>query len=69
VPVYQYKCKECGKVTEIVQKITDKPLTEHAQLGSKCLGKIVKQICPSALVFKGAGFYCNDYGKKSGEKN
>jgi len=59
MPLYEYKCQSCGEVFEIIQKFSDTPLTVH----EKCGGQVERLISPSALVFKGGGWYVNDYGK------
>jgi putative FmdB family regulatory protein len=59
MPLYEYKCESCGEVFEIIQKFSDTPLTVH----QKCGGKVERLISTSALMFKGSGWYVNDYGK------
>lgn len=62
MPIYEYKCTKCGKQHEIMQKITDKPLTEC----SECGGKMKKMISNTSFVLKGTGWYATDYaGSKS----
>jgi putative FmdB family regulatory protein len=67
MPVYVYKCQKCKDIVEVTQKITDKALSSHIQLNSKCSGTLVRQMCPPAFVFKGTGFYATDYKKKEKE--
>jgi len=59
MPLYEYKCHSCGDVFEIIQKFSDQPLTVH----ENCGGVVERLISPSALQFKGSGWYVNDYGK------
>lgn len=59
MPLYEYKCSSCGDVFEVIQKFSDQPLTVH----QKCGGTVERLISPSALQFKGSGWYVNDYGK------
>jgi len=61
MPTYVYQCKECEKVFEVDQRITDQPLTD-CDCGSK--GTLKRLIQPIAVMFKGPGFHINDY--KSG---
>ncbi len=62
MPIYEYKCLECGNNLEKMQKISDEPLT----LCEKCGGKLEKQWSLSGFQFKGAGWYVTDYaGKKA----
>ena len=59
MPLYEYKCQSCGEVFEIIQKFSDTPLSVH----EKCGGAVERLISTSALMFKGSGWYVNDYGK------
>ena len=60
MPIYEYKCKKCGFVFEVLQKIKDAPLKDCI----KCGGPIKKVLSPPALQFKGNGWYITDYAKK-----
>ena len=60
MPIYEYRCEECGHRTELIQKFSDPPLTECSQ----CKGKLTKVIAAPALQFKGSGFYITDYTNK-----
>jgi putative FmdB family regulatory protein len=51
MPVYEYRCEQCGEKLEVIQKFSDADLTEH-----KCGGKLVKVMSPPALIFKGSGW-------------
>jgi putative FmdB family regulatory protein len=59
MPIYEYKCENCGEVFEVRQKYSDEPVTVH----EKCGGHVEKLISASAFQFKGSGWYVNDYGK------
>jgi putative FmdB family regulatory protein len=62
MPIYEYKCLECGASLEKIQKISDELLT----VCEKCGGKLEKQVSLSGFQFKGAGWYVTDYaGKKA----
>jgi len=63
MPTYGYECKECKEQFETVQKITADPLTVH----DGCGGELRRLLYPVGIVFKGSGFYVNDYAK-SGSK-
>jgi putative FmdB family regulatory protein len=66
MPIYEYKCQQCGLHFEKRQSISDAPLTTC----EKCHGKLEKQWSLAGFQFKGAGWYVTDYsGKKAGEKN
>src|ERR1044071_504314 len=65
MPIYEYSCKKCGAHLEVMQKISDAPLTRHA----KCGGKLEKEWSRTGFQFKGSGWYVTDYaGKKSEAK-
>ena len=61
MPIYEYQCDQCGRIEEIIQKFSDKPLTkcEH------CSGKLHKLISHSAFHLKGTGWYVTDYAGKT----
>jgi len=59
VPIYEYKC-ENGHVFDVIQKMTDEPLSECQDCGAPA----VRVLHSPAVHFKGSGFYNTDYGKK-----
>ncbi len=67
MPIYEYKCQQCGAHFEKRQNVSDAPLTTC----EKCHGKLEKQWSLSGFQFKGAGWYVTDYSSKgkSGEKS
>jgi putative FmdB family regulatory protein len=61
MPTYEYRCYSCKHEFEEFQRITAKPL----QKCPKCGGKVQRIITGgSCVIFKGSGFYINDYGRK-----
>ncbi len=64
MPIYEYKCTECNKQFEAVQKITDPPLTEC----SLCGGKLRRLITNTSFVLKGSGWYITDNPSKERKK-
>jgi len=67
MPFYEYECPHCGYDEEVLQKITDKPLTKCPSCGKKGLKKLM-----SAPVFrlKGSGWYETDFkGDKENKRN
>jgi len=62
VPTYAYACKSCGARTEVIQKITDAPLTTC----ESCGGVLQRLLFPVGIVFKGPGFHVNDYPRNGG---
>lgn len=63
MPIYEYKCQNCGEHLEAMQKISDAPLSECP----KCGGRLEKQWSRSGFQFKGSGWYVTDYAGKSGD--
>ena len=63
MPTYEYVCEKCEKGFEKFQKMSDEPL----KICPKCGGKATRLIgAGSGVIFKGSGFYANDYKKKKG---
>ena len=63
MPIYEYKCESCKKQHEIMQKITEKPLS----ICPSCGGKMKKMISNTSFVLKGSGWYATDYAGKAGK--
>ena len=61
MPIYEYECTKCGKVEEVIQKFSDKPLTKC----KSCSGKLHKLVSQSTFHLKGTGWYVTDYANKS----
>jgi putative FmdB family regulatory protein len=61
MPTYEYACVDCGKHIEVVQSMSDPPLTVCAACG----GRLRKVFAPIGIVFKGSGFYRTDSRGKS----
>jgi putative FmdB family regulatory protein len=61
MPTYEYTCRDCGHTFDIVQKMTDEPLT----VCPECGGPLRKVFAVPAIAFKGSGFYATDHGKKA----
>ena len=61
MPTYEYACNQCEHQFETMQNMKEDPLT----VCSECGGKLRRLISGgTGIIFKGSGFYCNDYGKK-----
>jgi putative FmdB family regulatory protein len=61
LPLYEYRCLKCDRHTEKIEKM-DGP---HLKKCPHCGGKMESVITAAAIQFKGAGWYVNDYGKKT----
>jgi putative FmdB family regulatory protein len=68
VPTYGYQCTLCNEEFEVMQRITEDPLRVH----DGCGGSLRRLLYPVGVVFKGPGFYVNDYargGNGAGKKD
>lgn len=66
MPLYEYECLNCGKRTEVLQKMSDAPLATCPNCG----GAVKKLLSAPAVQFKGSGWYVTDYaGKKGGSSS
>jgi putative FmdB family regulatory protein len=61
MPIYEYECTKCGKMTEAIQKFSDPPLSAC----SHCSGELHKLISMSTFHLKGSGWYVTDYAGKN----
>ncbi|MDP6685721.1 MAG: zinc ribbon domain-containing protein [Candidatus Omnitrophota bacterium] len=60
MPTYEYQCDKCGKLFEVFQKMTDKPLSVCNN--TSCKGTVKRLISAGGgFIFKGSGFYSTDY--------
>lgn len=64
MPVYTYRCENCGIQFERHQSFTDTPLKTCPECRKKALKKV---ITPTKIIFKGSGFYATDHKSPSGE--
>jgi putative FmdB family regulatory protein len=64
MPIYEYACAACGRVTEVIQRLDDPPLT----VCPECGGAVKKLLSAPAFQFKGEGWYVTDYARKAGGK-
>lgn len=60
MPIYEYKCKKCGKEFEVFQRITE-PALKSCRF---CKGPAQKLISRTTFHLKGSGWYVTDYGGK-----
>jgi len=61
MPIYEYKCRKCGQVTELLEGAHDDPLRKCPS----CAGKVERMMSAGAFILKGTGWYATDYGTKS----
>ena len=64
MPIYAYKCESCGHAKDVLQKISDAPLTECPSCGKSTFSK---QLTAAGFQLKGSGWYATDFrGSTSG---
>ena len=63
MPVYAYKCRDCGTPLEVHQEFSDAPLTECPVCG----GALRKQYGTIGVTFNGSGFYRTDSRAGAGD--
>jgi putative FmdB family regulatory protein len=64
MPIYEYKCAECGHVLEAIQKMSDDPLTQCPECSKPALQRLLSA---AGFQLKGTGWYATDF-KNSGKK-
>ena len=57
MPTYEYECLECKNRFDVFQSISDNPVEKCV----KCNGRVRKLFNTAGIIFKGPGFYVNDY--------
>lgn len=58
MPIYAYKCDACGHAKDVLQKMSDAPLTECPVCGAP---KFSKQLTAPGFQLKGTGWYATDF--------
>ena len=61
LPLYPYRCTQCGHRFEKIQSFSAEPERDCPQCG----GALERPLTAPGLQFKGAGWYVNDYASKS----
>jgi putative FmdB family regulatory protein len=61
LPLYAYRCTQCGHKFEKIQNFSAEPESACP----KCQGLLERPLTAPGLHFKGAGWYVNDYAGKS----
>ena len=61
MPIYEYECSCCHRISEAVQKFSDAPLRSCGH----CQGELRKLISRSTFHLKGSGWYVTDYSGKN----
>ncbi|BEU95580.1 FmdB family transcriptional regulator [Acidovorax sp. DW039] len=63
MPIYAYKCGSCGHAKDVLQKISDAPLTTCPACGAEAFSK---QVTAAGFQLKGSGWYVTDFRGGSG---
>ncbi|MCF8204632.1 MAG: zinc ribbon domain-containing protein [Methylotenera sp.] len=64
MPIYAYRCSACGHAKDVLQKLSDAPLTTCPACGAEAFGK---QVTAAGFQLKGSGWYVTDFrGGSSG---
>jgi putative FmdB family regulatory protein len=65
MPIYEYKCDECGHRLESIQKLNDAPLKECPACSRASLRRLISA---TGFQLKGSGWYATDF-KNKGRKD
>lgn len=65
MPLYPYRCTQCGHRFEKIQSFSAEP----EKVCPKCGGPVERVLTAPGLQFKGAGWYVNDYASKGGSSS
>ncbi len=63
MPIYAYKCESCGHAKDVLQKISDAPLSDCPACGKPTFSK---QLTAAGFQLKGSGWYVTDFRGGSG---
>ncbi|SER44602.1 FmdB family zinc ribbon protein [Giesbergeria anulus] len=63
MPIYAYKCGSCGHAKDVLQKMSDPPLTQCPACGAEAF---TKQVTAAGFQLKGSGWYVTDFRGGSG---
>lgn len=63
MPIYAYRCSACGHAKDVLQKLSDAPLTACPACGAEAFSK---QLTAAGFQLKGSGWYVTDFRGGSG---
>ena len=66
MPIYEYRCESCEHELEVMQKMSDAPLTDCPSCGEPALKK---KISVAGFRLKGGGWYETDFKAGGNKKN
>ncbi|MEQ9108469.1 MAG: FmdB family zinc ribbon protein [Limnobacter sp.] len=58
MPIYAYRCEACGFEKDVLQKLSDAPLTNCPACGQ---ASFAKQVTAAGFQLKGSGWYVTDF--------
>ena len=58
MPIYAYRCAACGHSRDVLQKMSDAPLTVCPACGAE---QFTKQLTAAGFQLKGSGWYATDF--------
>lgn len=58
MPIYAYRCSSCGHAKDVLQKLSDAPLTTCPACGAASFSK---QVTAAGFQLKGSGWYATDF--------
>ena len=65
MPLYEYRCRNCHKVVERIEKLNG----PHLKSCPHCKGRVDRIVSRSSIAFKGSGWYVTDYARSSSPKD
>jgi len=65
MPIYAYKCESCGHAKDVLQKMSDVPLSVCPMCGT---ATFKKQLTAAGFQLKGSGWYVTDFRGDNGGK-
>ncbi|HJU99268.1 FmdB family zinc ribbon protein [Noviherbaspirillum autotrophicum] len=63
MPIYAYRCETCGFTKDVLQKVSDAPLTECPSCEKSTFKK---QLTAAGFQLKGTGWYATDFKNGGG---
>jgi putative FmdB family regulatory protein len=65
MPIYAYRCAACGHAKDVLQKLSDAPLTACPSCGAP---RFEKQVTAAGFQLKGSGWYVTDFREGANKK-
>ncbi len=62
MPTYDYQCRSCGTVTEVIHAMSE----DGPTVCDRCGGDLRRVLFPAGIIFKGSGFYRTDSRSNGG---